>query len=677
MEGAASTATHEVRTIENARIVLSDGTALSALIWLPTDATATAPVPAILEYLPYRKRDFTAAQDALVHPYFAAHGYACVRVDMRGSGDSQGVLRGEYLRQEQDDALEILAWIAARDWCTGSIGMFGISWGGFNGLQVAALRPPELKAVVSVCSTDDRYDNDVHYMGGCLLLDNFSWGATMFAINGTPPDPALVGEARWRDMWLERLESGGGYIQEWHEHQRRNQFWKHGSICEDYGAIECPVYLVSGWLDPYRNSVFRMLQHLRCPRKGLVGPWGHEYPHVAKPGPQIGFLQECLRWWDQCLKGIDTGIMDEPMLRCYVQDSAPPQTHYPHRSGRWVADGSWPSANTNWKSYGLATGQLTVSGVSTDERLTIRSPNTVGFAAGRWLSYGDDTNAPEDQRLDAGGSLVFDSPPLDDSQDILGSPIVKLRVVSSQRTAFVAAVLSELLPDGGATKLSYGLCNLAHRNGHEDLEPPVPDELMDVQIALNHCGQRLSKGSRIRLALSSSYFPITWPSPISAAITVDCSLSSLALPQRSPTPLDPTLADFEPPLTGPPLRTKVLRAGTAASHTVTRCLRSGTVTKVEHRDDGLREKIDDGWRFGGEETIVYSVLPDDPLSARAEQRFRKEFGRGDLELVVRGHVQARPSGTQSIAFTTYIEALEGGRPLFDRTTEFAVARDLV
>src|SRR5215468_7985070 len=177
----------KIREIENVFITLSDGCRLAARLWLPVDATEK-PVPAILEYLPYRKRDGTSERDQLTHPFFAGHGYACIRVDMRGSGESDGLLEDEYLKLEQDDCLEVLGWIAAQPWCTGSIGMIGISWGGFNGLQVAARRPPELKAVISLCSTDDRYADDIHFMGGCLLVDKFAWGSTMFSINATPPD---------------------------------------------------------------------------------------------------------------------------------------------------------------------------------------------------------------------------------------------------------------------------------------------------------------------------------------------------------------------------------------------------------------------------------------------------------------------------------------------------------
>jgi putative CocE/NonD family hydrolase len=308
-----------VREIENVFIPLADGTRLAARIWLPEDAERN-PVPAILEYLPYRKRDATTERDNLTYPWFAGHGYAGVRVDMRGSGDSDGLLEDEYLKLEQDDCLEVMRWIAAQPWCTGAIGMMGISWGGFNGLQVAARRPPELKAIITLCSTDDRYADDIHFMGGCLLTENLGWASTMFGYMARPPDPAIVGE-RWRELWLHRMENEPLLVDTWLRHQRRDAYWKHGSVCENFAAIECPVYAIGGWADGYSNAVPRLLAGLKVPRKGLVGPWAHKYPHFAYPGPQIGFLQEALRWWDKWLKGKETGVMDGPMYRVWLQDS--------------------------------------------------------------------------------------------------------------------------------------------------------------------------------------------------------------------------------------------------------------------------------------------------------------------------------------------------------------------
>src|SRR5215510_10973439 len=271
----------KVREIENTFIPLSDGTKLAARIWLPEDAEKK-PVPAILEYLPYRKRDGdgTAARDALTHPYFAGHGYAGVRVDLRGFGESDGISLDEYTKQEQDDCLEVLAWLERQPWCTGACGMIGISWGGFNGLQVAARRPPQLKAVISLCSTDDRYADDVHYMGGCLLVDNFAWGSMMFTLQSYPPDPALVGEG-WRDIWRRRLEQQPFLTDNWLRHQHRDDYWKHGSVIENYADIAAAVYAVGGWADGYSNAVPRLLSGLNGPKKGLVGPWAHRYPHFA------------------------------------------------------------------------------------------------------------------------------------------------------------------------------------------------------------------------------------------------------------------------------------------------------------------------------------------------------------------------------------------------------------
>jgi uncharacterized protein len=236
-----------IRETEHVLIPLRDGVHLAARLWLPVDANEQ-PVPAILEYLPYRKRDGTIERDALTHPYLAGFGYACVRVDIRGTGESDGLLIDEYAQQEQDDALEVIAWLAEQRWCTGVVGMMGISWGGFNALQVAALRPAALKAIVTVCSTDDRYRDDVHYMGGTLLKDGLDWGCFLLSAIGHPPDPMLVGD-RWLPMWRQRLEKVPLFLETWLRHQRRDAYWMHGSVCQDYAAIQCPVFAVGGWTD--------------------------------------------------------------------------------------------------------------------------------------------------------------------------------------------------------------------------------------------------------------------------------------------------------------------------------------------------------------------------------------------------------------------------------------------
>ncbi|MGH3262750.1 MAG: CocE/NonD family hydrolase, partial [Trebonia sp.] len=286
-------------------ITLSDGCRLFARTVLPEDAL-TNPVPAVLEYLPYRLTDGTAVRDATHHPYFAGHGYAGVRVDIRGTGNSDGILHDEYLPQEQHDACEAIAWLGEQPWCTGAVGMYGKSWGGFNALQVAALRPRGLRAVISAYFTDDRYADDVHYMGGCVLgHEALSWASYMLGVNALPPDPEVVGE-RWREMWHHRLRETPFFLEEWLRHQRRDEFWRQGSICEDFGALDAAVLLVGGWADGYTNAVDRALTgltHAGVPCRAIVGPWSHGWPEVAEPGPRIGFLQECILWLDHWLKG--------------------------------------------------------------------------------------------------------------------------------------------------------------------------------------------------------------------------------------------------------------------------------------------------------------------------------------------------------------------------------------
>ena len=282
-------------------------------------------------------------RDAIMHPWFAGNGYAAVRVDQRGSGDSDGVLLDEYLPQEQDDALEVLAWLAAQPWCTGRVGIIGKSWGGFNGLQIAARRPPELGGVISVCSTDDRYATDVHYMGGCLLgADMLPWASTMLAFNARPPDPAAVGE-RWRELWLERLEQTPPFAQAWIAHQRRDAFWKHGSVCEDFDAIQVPVYMVGGWQDAYTDAVFRFLGRLRRARQGARRPLGSPLSAVGRAGPGNRVPAGVPRFWDHCLKGNRDGVLDEPGLRVFMQEWVDPtEGRHAERPGRWVAEPSWP-----------------------------------------------------------------------------------------------------------------------------------------------------------------------------------------------------------------------------------------------------------------------------------------------------------------------------------------------
>ena len=663
----------EIELLDPVFIEMSDGVRLAAKIWLPKDA-GDDPVPAILEYLPYRRSDGTSERDELTHPYTAGHGYACIRVDMRGSGDSEGVMLGEYLKQEQDDALEVIDWIAAQPWSTGKVGMIGISWGGFNGLQVAARRPEPLKAIVSICSTDDRYADDIHYMGGCMLVDNPGWNSNMFSINTTPPDPAMVGN-KWKEIWMERLQGSGFWIEEWLQHQRRDEFWKHGSVCENYDDIEAAVYAVGGWADGYSNAIFRLLDNLKSPCKGLVGPWAHKYPHMAKPGPAIGFLQECLRWWDYWLKGVDTGIMDEPRLRAWVEDPAPPRTQYETRPGRWVAEAGWPSSRIESRVM-----HLNADGLQEDKgpaaALTINSPMSVGLMAGQWCAYGLVPDLPGDQRHEAGGSLVFDTAPLTEAVDILGAPVLTLELESDKPVALVAGVLSEVLPDGAATRVSFGLLNLTHRDSHEAPEALEPGKRYKVTLQLNEAGHRFEVGNRIRIALSTSYWPIAWPSPEKATLTMAAGDSTLALPVRPPSEADAALPAFKEPEASTPLNATRLEPGEYRNE-VTHDMVTGEFAQRQWTDEGtLVYNEHDGWTISSTHEEVFSVHPDDPLSAKIDIKWTENFSRGAWQVSSKTRTLMHATATHFVVHGE-MEAYMGDELVHSQTWDREVPRDLV
>jgi putative CocE/NonD family hydrolase len=663
-----------VRVIRNTWISMSDGCRLAARIWLPPGSEMT-PVPAILEYIPYRKGDLMAPVDAHIGPWFAAHGYAYVRVDLRGAGDSEGVLLDEYLPQEQDDAVEAIAWIADQAWATGDVGMIGFSWGGFNGLQVAARRPPQLKAVISMLSTDDRYADDVHYMGGVLLTRNLTWASLMLAYTALPPDPETVGDA-WRAMWFTRLNENAPNVDPWLTHQHRDAYWKHGSVCEDYDAVECPVYMVGGWADGYVNAVLRFVEGHGGVRKGLIGPWAHGWPQDITPGPTIGFLQECLRWWDRWLKGVPNGIDEEPRLRAWIQESYRPGSANEPRPGRWIAEVGWPSSNVRPRTWALGAGVL---GPAPDHETELRHVPVLrhGAYAGIWCPHGWAQDLPSDQREEDELSVTFTSEPLDERIELLGRPQVRLDLAVDQPVAFVVARLCDVAPDGTSTLISRGALNLTHRDGHEEPSPMVPGERTRVTIDLNALGQAVPAGHRLRVALSTAYWPWFWPSPEQTTLSVFTGEgSALELPIRPPQDGDADLAPFEPPEQAPGLESVVLEAEPVFRRIV-REPAAGTIVTESNGDGNERvhypdSGLDVSWRYLDRATIHETQ----PLSAHL--RCERMFGltRGDWRVRVET-VSTMTSDAEAFHVDDRLEAYEGDRRVFVKTWSRAFRRDLV
>jgi putative CocE/NonD family hydrolase len=672
---AVSALPYEITEDEHVWIPVSDGTRLSARIWRPV-CSDDQPVPAILEYIPYRKRDLTAGRDSIHHPYFAGHGYACVRVDLRGTGESEGVLVDEYLEQEQLDAEDVLEWISRQPWCDGKTGMMGISWGGFNSLQVAARKPPSLRAIVISSFTDDRYSDDFHYMGGCMLSDNLGEAGTMFAYSTLPPDPALVGD-RWRDMWQERIEAAGPWVDEWLRHQRRDDYWRHASVCENYHDVRVPVLASSGWADGYSNAVTRLLAGLEVPRKGLIGPWSHKYPHLGAPGPAIGYLQEVVRWWDHWLKDSDNGVLDGPMLLTWMQDSVPPSTSYEDRPGRWVGEPEWPSPHIKPATHCLAPHRIARPGKEIpNQGLTVESPLSVGQFAGKWASYNAPPDLPYDQREEDGGSLVFDTDELTETCEILGAPVVRLEVSANKPVAMVAARLSDVAPDGRATRVTYGLLNLTHRDGHDNPEALEPGKRYQVEITLNGVAQSFPPGHRIRLSLSSSYWPLAWPPPEAARLTVYTGASTLTLPARPTGETDEVGPHvFGEPEGSPPISVTQVRPG-AQRWQVSRDLVSYEQSLEILKDSGTERFDDIDLEVSRRAYERYTSVADDFASPAGRTDWSMTFRRGDWEARTDTQILLTCTSTEFVLHAR-LDAYEGPHRACSRNWRYTFPRDQV
>lgn len=659
-----------VRTLDPVFITMPDGVRLAATIWLPQDADAD-PVPAILELIPYRRRDGTVFRDMKMHPYVAGHGFACCRVDIRGSGDSEGILTDEYTRQEQDDACAIIAWLAQQPWCSGAVGMTGISWGGFNALQVAARRPPALKAVIALCCSDDRYADDVHYFGGNLLTEDGMWSSFILGLGALPPDPQIVG-GKWRDMWRQRLEASTCWSDVWMRHQRRDAYWKFGSVAEDFSAIDIPVYAISGWDDTYFNAVPRLMQGLAGPRKALIGPWTHAYPFIGAPGPAIDYLGEAIRWWRHWLCGIDTGIMAEPAYTAYIKAPHRPANCYPDHPGHWVREPGWPSPavagevlHLNERSLGTAPAPGTT--------MRLKSPVTAGRDCGRYGGYGGTVpDMAGDQRREDGLGLCFDTAPLADDLVLLGAPALDITLRSDVAQATLTARLCEVWPDGTSTLVTWGTRNLSHRNGHECPEPLAPGEAVTLRFDLNHCGRRIGRGNRLRLALSSQHWPVLWPAPDVPTFEIEPGAGRLTLPVRAIS-ADDGAFDFDPPRTAPPVPMEEI----APDHnsrilTIDAGARRETLTLTG--DYGRQRLADRGIETWAKVVDRMAITEDDPLSARLDTGWILGFRSADCDAETSSRVVVTSTATQ-FRLEWRLEARERGETIFEREGEAWIDRD--
>jgi uncharacterized protein len=500
-------APHPVRMVQQS-IPMPDGVRLAATLYMPGDAKPGEKFPALLEYLPYRKDDATAARDYPIHAWFAARGYVSVRVDIRGFGASEGAPTDrEYSEQEQLDAEQVIAWLAAQPWSTGKVGMFGISWGGFNSIQMAMRHPPALKAILAVDATEQLFHDDIHYIDGMMHFDEFELNMDLApAMTGAPDyslDEKVLGprfdSAPWSLLYL--------------KHQRDGEFWR--APVRPLSEIKIPCFLIGGLLDGYRDSIPRMFEQVKAPLKAIVGPWNHTFPHDAEPGPQIEWRDQALRWWDYWLKGRNTGIMEEPPLSIYMQDWHAPDAHLKTVPGKWRGEIGWPPRNVANATLYLYDTHALYTGPAKPAVHQLRYVPSVGVEAGFW--WGE---LLTDQRPADAFSLTYDSAPLKTELTILGRPHAFLQVSSSAPQADWFVRLSDVAPDGTVTQVTGAGLNGTQRDNASDPKDLVPNQTYSLDIEMHLTTWTFPRGHRIRLAVSNALWPMIWPTPYAMTTTV-------------------------------------------------------------------------------------------------------------------------------------------------------------
>jgi predicted acyl esterase len=486
---------------EQAWITARDGTRLAADIYLPPSST---PAPVLLEALPYRKDDLTGESHTDDYLRLRAEGgFAVCRLDVRGTGSSHGRATDEYPVSELDDLSDVIAWLAEQPWSNGRVGMFGYSYSGFNSLQLACERPPALGAICAIYATDDRYTDDVHYMGGALrAIDLVDYCHYMVPMNALPPVPALWGPG-WREEWLARIAEHEPWLMTWMEHQLDGPYWRHGSVRPDYARIECPTMIVAGWADGYRNNTFRTFERLQCEKELLIGPWSHMSPATSLPGPHIDLVPEMIAFFGRWLR--DDDVATRPPIRVFVRHATRPEPDLARVEGEWRHEAAWPPARMS--SMVLYDGR---------ERELAARPDT-GTAAWNSCAGGLPWGQPTDQRDDDAWSLTTDWPQ-SAPVEVLGHVVVTATVTVDRPIAYLSVKLNNVWPDGTSALVTRGLLNLAHREDPpRPLEPGTPYE---IELEMEATSWVFPAGHSIRLSIAGNDWPNTWVPPAPVTLTV-------------------------------------------------------------------------------------------------------------------------------------------------------------
>jgi putative CocE/NonD family hydrolase len=604
--------------IDEAWIALPDGVRLSADLYMPDGGKAGERFPVLLEYLPYRKAEGRGRNYPL-YSYFVQRGYVVAAVDIRGTGNSEGrLIPYEYSDIEREDGEAVIDWLSRQSWSTGNVGMFGISWGGFNSIQMALRNPPALKAIIAVDATEDLYQEDVHFIDGIIHVD--SWEMSQDLDNARPGAPGyVINEAYFRDRFDTQP-----WMMTYKRQQRDGAFWDRASAKGHYADIRIPSLLIGGWYDGYRDSVPRMLANVKAPVKAIIGPWSHAWPHEPYPKPGIEWRHEAVRWFDQWLKGIDTGIMDEPRFAVFIRNWHAPGPYLEEAPGAWRYEDGWPIARIRDEVMHLQPDHTLKREKPQSATHQLRYFPSIGIEAGGPVMWWGDV--AHDQRPTDAYSLVYDSAPLENDTEILGMPRALLTVSADAPRANWFARISDVAPDGTVTQVAGAGFNGTHRESAREPSPLVPGETFALEIEMHFTSWVFPKGHRIRVAVNNAQWPMLWPTPLPMTSTLqlgpDASRVVLPVVPHAPRPVpaflppseSPTLAGFE-----------TLDAGTSSGYgeisSVDRNPQTGDATATATNTGGQR------YPWGVEryrESIRHTVRDGDPAKAAVQGSHRLE-----------------------------------------------------
>jgi putative CocE/NonD family hydrolase len=653
-----------MRVVKNVRIPVRDGIRLAADIYLPAEVGEGVPV--VLEYIPYRKDD--VAPGGRFYERLVEAGYAVARVDIRGTGGSEGVSVDEYTVEEQLDGVATVEWLAHQPFCDGQVNMIGISYGGFTSLQVASRSPASLRSIIPIDFTHDRYTDDCHYRGGLLRMyyDPGYYGTMMVAKNALPADPDLG--ADWAEIWTTHLERDEPYLLNWLHHQTDGPYWRNGSVGDVADRIQSPVFMIGGWRDGYPNPPVELYNRLTVPRKLLIGPWNHALPDAAVPGPRIDYLHEVIRWLDHWCQGRSTGIMDEPPVTLYVQHGPTPAggTDAP---GEWRAELGWPPPHADVTELYLGDGALTTTAGDEGVDQFTYDP-TVGLCGGLW-SGGVPFGLPDDQRPDEARSLVYTSPSLDGALTIIGRARAHLHVSTTASVVGFTVSLSDVSPDGSSNLVTKGMLNGTRRRSLVDPEPVTPGEILELEIELDATAWRFAEGHRVRLAVASADFPNVWPTPEPATNAVH---RGGACASRIVLPVVPVEPSAQPPEFRPAGRQPSAAPPGAHRWEVTRDQITGHVRVLT----AVRSttSLDRSTTVETECTGVCQVNPLDPAHASATGTVRSQIDRAGrrVQSTAKTTIQGSPSHLH-VTISLLVEVDE--RPVSTRTWTESIARELL